>query len=67
MVKEDVVHTHTHVIHTHTIHTQWTTTQPHKRTKFSISSNMDGLTEYYAKRNKSEKDKYCMISPLRGI
>ena len=28
---------------------------------------MDGLGGHYAKRNQSEKDKYCMISLTRGI
>ena len=28
---------------------------------------MDGPREYYAKQNKSEKDKYCMISVICGI
>ena len=33
-----------------------------KRMKFAICHNMGDLGWYYAKRNKSEKDKYCMIS-----
>ena len=28
---------------------QWNTTQPLKKTKFAICSNMDGLGGYYAK------------------
>ena len=32
-----------------------------------INDNMDGPREYYAKQNKSEKDKYCMISVICGI
>ena len=35
--------------------------------KFAICSNMDGLGGYYAKWNKTEKDKYCMISLLCEI
>ena len=35
--------------------------------KFAICGNMDGLGGHYAKRNQSEKDKYCMISLTRGI
>ena len=31
-----------------------------KEGNFAICSNMDGLGGHYAKRNKSEKDKYCM-------
>ena len=33
----------------------------------AIWDNMDGPREYYAKWNKSEKDKYCTISPIFGI
>ena len=33
-----------------------------KEWNFAICNNMDGLGGYYAKWNKSEKDKYCMIS-----
>ena len=34
---------------------QWNTTQPLKRRDFAISKNMDGLGEYYAKLNKSDR------------
>ena len=34
---------------------------------FVIGNNMDGLGGYFAKRNKSEKYKYCMVSPITGI
>ena len=35
----------------------------HKKAyNFAICSNMDGLGGHYAKWNKLEKDKYCMIS-----
>ena len=30
-----------------------------------ICGNMDGPGEYYVKWNKSEKNKYCMISLIR--
>ena len=33
-----------------------------KNENFVICSNMDGLGWYYAKWNKSEKDKYYMLS-----
>ena len=33
-----------------------------KNENFAICSNMDGLGWYYAKWNKSEKDKYYMLS-----
>ena len=40
----------------------------HKKIEnFAICNNMDGLGGYYAKWNKSEKDKYCMISLICGI
>ena len=44
------------------IYTQWNITQPWKKElKLAICNNMDGPRENYAKWNKSEKDKYCMI------
>ena len=47
---------------------QWTITRPLKKNDIlSFFSNMDGLGGHYAKGNKSEKDKYCMISPICGI
>jgi len=33
----------------------------------SIYYNMDGLSGYYAKWNKSEEDEYSMISLVGGI
>ena len=40
----------------------------HKKVRnFAICSNMDGLGRHYAKWNKSEKEKYCMISFICGI
>ena len=33
----------------------------------AICNNMDGPRRYYAKWNKLEKDKYCMISLVCGI
>ena len=38
-----------------------------KEWRFAICSNMDGLGAYYAKWNKSEQDKYCMIPLVCGI
>ena len=38
-----------------------------KEWNFAICSNMDGPGGYYAKLNKSEKDKYCMISLICEI
>ena len=34
---------------------------------WAICKNADGLGGYYAKRNKSDEDKYCMISLIWGI
>ena len=33
----------------------------------AIYSNMDGPGGHYVKRNKSDKDKYCMIPLICGI
>ena len=38
-----------------------------KEWNISPGNIMDGLWEPYAKWNKSEKDKYCMISLINGI
>ena len=38
-----------------------------KEWNLAICDNMDGLQEYYAKWYKTEKDKCCMISFIRGI
>ena len=38
-----------------------------KEWNFVICSNIDGSGGYYAKWNKSEKDKYCMIWLICGI
>ena len=38
-----------------------------KNESFVIWGNMAGLREHYAKWNKSEKDKYCVISLLFKI
>ena len=62
MDKEDVVYTHTH---THT-HTQRNICQK-KDWDLAIWDNMVGCGGYYAKWNKLENDKYCMISLIRGI
>ena len=39
----------------------------HKKWNSAICNNMDGLREYYAKWNKSDIDKYCMLSLLCRI
>lgn len=39
----------------------------HKKYNLTICSNMDWPTGYYAKINKTEKDKYDMISLICGI
>ena len=46
---------------------QCNTIQPGKRTKFCICSSIDGLGGNYAKLDKSEKDKYPMISLICEI
>ena len=55
MNKEDIVcvyiYTHDGILLSHK-----------KESKLAICDNMDGLRGYYAKWNKSEKDKYHMIS-----
>ena len=33
----------------------------------AICSDMDGHRDYHAKRIKSDKDKYCMISHIYGV
>ena len=38
-----------------------------KEWNFAICSNMDGPGGHYTKWSKSDKDKYCMISLIRGI
>ena len=35
--------------------------------KFVICENKKGTWSYYGKRNKSEKDKYCMILVIYGV
>ena len=40
---------------------------PKKEGNFAICNNMDGLGGCYAKWNKSDKDKYYMISLICGI
>ena len=52
MDKEDVVHTYT-IEYSSAIKKEWNLT---------ICDDIDGAREYYAKWNKSEKDKYCVIS-----
>ena len=60
-----MVHAHTHT-HTHT-HTLEYYSAVKKEWNFAICSNMDRLGGHYAKWNKSDKDKYCMISFICGI
>ena len=38
-----------------------------KEWNFAICNNMDGVGGYFAKWNKSEKDKHCMLSLTGGI
>ena len=38
-----------------------------KEQNLAICSNTDGLGGHYAKWNKSEKDKYCLMSHICGI
>ena len=38
-----------------------------KKRNLAICNNMDGSRGYYAKWNKSEKDKYFMISLICGV
>jgi hypothetical protein len=38
-----------------------------KNENLDIYNNIDELRGYYAKWNKSDKDKYCIISLTRGI
>ena len=49
------------------IHTMGFYSAIKKEWNFVICSNTDGFGKHYAKWNKSEKDKYCMISLLCGI
>ena len=49
-------HTHTHT------HTNGILLNCEKELKFAICNNMDGPSGYYAKWNKSEKDKYYVTS-----
>ena len=53
-------YTHTHT-HTHT-HTEEYYLAIKKNENFAICNNIDGLGGYYARWNKSEKDKFCRIS-----
>ena len=56
------IHTHRYT-HTHTIEYHAAI----KNENIAICNNMDELGSYYAKWNKSETDKYCMISLICGI
>ena len=58
MDKEDAVYTHTHKIeYCSAIRKEW---------DLVTSNNTGGSREYYAKWNKSEKDKYHLISLVWG-
>lgn len=48
-------------------HTKWSSTQPEKEWNPAICNDMDGTWKYYAKWDKSEKYKCCMISLIYGI
>ena len=62
---KDVVYIH---INKHTdTHTHSGTLLYHKKRNFAICSNMDRLGGHYSKWNKSEKDKYNMVSLIDGI
>ena len=50
MDKEDVAHIYNVILFSRK-----------KEQRFAICSNIDGPGGHYAKWNKSEKDKYCMI------
>ena len=68
MDKEAVVYIYIYIyiyIYTHTHNGKLI--RHKKEQNFAICSNMDGLGGYYANWNKSEKDKYCMISLICGI
>ena len=60
----DVVCVYIYTIHTHThTHTHNGMLLSHqKEWNLAICDSMDGPREYYTKWNKSDKDKYCMIS-----
>ena len=55
MDKEDMVYIHNGILLSHK-----------KEWNFAICSNMDGLAGYYAKWNKSEKNKYFILSLICG-
>ena len=74
MDQEDVVHIliyiyiHTHIYtHTHThTHTMEYYSVIKKNEILPLATAMDRLEGYYAKWNKSEKSKYCMIAFICG-
>ena len=64
---EIYIHAFTHRnTHKHT-HKYIHSAKKKKKWNSASCNNMYGHREYYAKWNKSEKDKYCMISLIRGI
>ena len=54
--KEDVAYTYNGILPSHK-----------KEWNLTLCDNMDAPRKYYAKWNKSDKDKYCMISLTCGI
>ena len=56
MDQEDVVHIYNGML-----------LSPKKEWNLAICNDLDGARDYYAKRNKSERDKYHMISLIYGI
>ena len=65
MDKEDMVCTHTQT-HTHT-QEYYSAIKKNKEWTSALCNNMDGAREYNAKWNKSEKDKYQLISLVGTI
>jgi len=49
------------------VYVWWTTIQSQREWNLAVYNNMDGSRGYYAKGNKSEKDKYYMILLICGL
>ena len=56
MDKEEVVYTHNEILLSH-----------QKEWNFAICNDVDGARVYYAKQNKSDKEKYHMISLMWNL